>query len=143
MSNSIERLTRTHADLDAELSKFAQLLRQLSTGDERTKALQALEDELGTLRHRVERHIASESNLASRSDRVLGEGAMDEYDIPGHHQTMRSAVEKLEALIRGDDAGLEEQFRRFVEHFEDYTKAEWEFLQTNNSVLYPGGASDG
>lgn len=138
----IERLTRTHADLEAELTQFARMLRRTDPRAAASHALDALRAELEAVHERLELHIASEVSLSERSDFVLGEGAMEEYGVPQHHARMRRAITMLQESL-GDEGRADEvraRFQAFVDHFDRYTDAELEFLRENAAVLYPGGS---
>lgn len=140
----IENLTKTHIDLDVELGRFRRLLVELRDPEERQAAIAKLKAELDAIDRRLELHIESEATLEKRSDRVLGDGSMSEYNVAAHHDNLRGSVAALLKTV-GDSTRLDEleaQFTTFLQHFEDYTRSEWEFLQANSSVLYPGGAID-
>lgn len=140
---TIERITKTHAELEHGLTTFGNALRALAASEQRAAALAEVEFELTALRELVEQHIESETQLEERSDSILGEGSMREYGIPAHHAKLRRAVEALQLTLVGDDADeiLRVHFNRFVEQFELYTVVELEFLQSNAGVLYPGGSN--
>ena len=141
----IEDLTKTHAALDTELDRFRRLLDSIVNGDDRDKALGALKAELAAINHKLEQHIESEAALEVRSDEVLGEGSMQDYGVGAHHANLRASVEKLDKHLSADGsfAEAEKFFDVFMDHYEKYTKAEWDFLQANSSILYPGGSTDG
>lgn len=137
----IDRLTRTHLDLDVELTNFRKLLGDLSDAGERSEALYELQQTLELVRKRLERHIVSENRLEERSDAVLGEGSMSEYGVQEHQSKLRKVIDRLHTLLHSDEAdeAVHRQFAKVLHHFELYTAAEIEFLQSNTAVLYPGG----
>lgn len=141
---TIENLTRTHVALDVQLERFKQLLQHVAEQKAEDVELERLVAEAHTIMRRLERHFANESTLEEQSDVILGPGSMQDYSVGEHQQNLRDTGEHLVAAVNGepDIAELVAQFERFVEHFAAYTQAEWDFLQANAAILYPGGTID-
>lgn len=140
----IEQITTTHIALDLELARLQRLLDSVQETEFDDETWERLRRDLGQLKMRLNAHLRKEKELERRSERILGVGVMEDYDVVTFHRALREALEEL-ARASEEERAAEEFWERvldFVALFEAYTENELRFLSTHANVLFPGGATD-